>query len=513
MAVNRLSTSVAPPAERQSSSPHATRLRRVLIAGDAGAAALAWTFASALPSSLLAVQLADITLSRLVTAVAVIALATVVSLLVVATERLYLSRIAAMRTMEIARLARACLIIGAIALIGGRILGEEKIVRFPILVAVLAFFFLNAWRMAFASWLRTARKGGRFTRPIVLIGANDDARSLSRLVRAHPEIGYRIVGVIGDDFHHGQYEFNGVPVLGPLSSLQKVLDTVPVDGAFVAGGAFSQEDVNRTVRLLLANNVHIQLSTGIKGIDHRRMRSQSIAFEPILYVERADLDRWQLAVKRVMDVAISATLLALASPLMLATALLIWLHDRGPILFRQERVGQGGETFTILKFRSMVLDAEDQLMDLRDENLRQGPLFKLAVDPRVTPIGRFIRATSVDELPQLFNVLKGEMSLVGPRPALPSEAQHFDEDLLARQHVMPGITGLWQVNGRDNPDFGIYQRMDLFYVENWSVALDLSILIGTVKVVAVRGFKTLTLHRRRKEQPDAVHPAESLVLE
>lgn len=486
-----------------------SRLRRALITGDAIAAALSWTFASAIPGSLLADSLANPTTNRALLTVIVIAVATLASVLVLAAERLHLSRVASMRTMEIARLARASLIIGAIALVGGRVLGEGKPVRFPVLVAIFSFFLINFWRMSFNAWLRKARRGGRFTRPIVLIGANDDALSLNRLIRSHPELGYRVVGIVGDDFRPGQYDFGGIPILGPLTSLERVLETMDINGAFVAGGAFSQDTMNKTIRLLLTNGVHIQLSTGIKGIDHRRMRSQSIAFEPMLYVERADLDHWQLAVKRVTDVTIAGAVLAITAPLTLATAALIRMHDGGPILFRQERVGRDGEVFTILKFRSMVLDAEDQLLDLRKRNVRQGPLFKLTSDPRVTPIGRIIRATSIDELPQLVNVLRGEMSLVGPRPALPAEARHFDEDLLARQHVLPGITGLWQVNGRDNPDFGIYQRMDLFYVENWSVTLDLSILLGTFKVVLSRAFKTL---KPRKRDSSARHLG-SVVLE
>lgn len=512
MASSRTTSSVVPASVRQSSAPP-TRLRRVLIAGDAIASAISWTFASALPGSLVANSIAHPDLSRTVITVGFIVAATAATILVLSAERLYLSRVAAMRTVEIARLARASLIIGAIALVGGRLLNEYKAVRFPVLVAIFSFFLLNAWRMAFAAWLRKARKGGRFTRTIVLVGANDDALSLNHLVRSHPELGYRVVGVVADDFGPNQYEFGGIPILGPLDSLEKVIETMHINGAFVAGGSLSQESVNRVVRLLLAHNVHIQLSTGIKGIDHRRMRSQSIAFEPIVYVERADLDRWQLGVKRVVDVAISSVLLALAAPVMLATAAIIYWHDRGPVLFRQERVGRNGETFTILKFRSMVLDAEERLVDLRNRNLREGPLFKLAEDPRVTKFGRFIRATSIDELPQLINVLRGEMSLVGPRPALPTEAQQFDEDLLARQHVLPGITGLWQVNGRDNPDFGIYQRMDIFYVENWSVALDLSILVGTVKVVIFRALKTVLIRAQRKSHRAHIGATESLVLD
>lgn len=490
-------------------APPKSQLRRVLITGDAVASGAAWALAAALPHSLLSENVPSASTSRWTLIVGLLALATLISLLVLAAERLHLSRVAGMRTVEIARLARASLMIGAIALIAGRVLGEDKPIRFPISVALFSFFFFNVWRMTFNAWLRKARRGGRFTRPIVLIGANDDALSLNRLIRSHPELGYRVVGIVGDTFRPGQYDFGGIPILGSLSALERVLETMDINGAFIAGGAFSQDTMNKTVRLLLINGVHIQLSTGIKGIDHRRMRSQAIAFEPMLYVERADLDHWQLAIKRAMDIALSSFILAVTSPVMLVTALLIYFHDRGPIWFKQERVGRDGEPFTMFKFRSMVLDAEQQLIELRDDNVRQGPLFKLESDPRVTTVGRFIRATSIDELPQLFNVLRGEMSLVGPRPALPSEALHFDEDLLARQHVLPGITGLWQVHGRDNPDFGIYQRMDLFYVENWSVALDLSILVGTFKVVVARALKTVLRKRSR-----SVHrPLGSVVLD
>jgi exopolysaccharide biosynthesis polyprenyl glycosylphosphotransferase len=490
-------------------APPKTRLRRVLITGDAVSAGAAWVVAAALPHSLLAENATTDSVSKWTLIAGLLALATLVSLLVLATERLHLSRVATMRTVEIARLARASLMIGAIALIAGRLLGEGKPIRFPIVVAVLTFFFLNFWRMSFSAWLRKARSGGRFTRPIVLIGANDDALSLNRLIRSHPELGYRVVGIVGDTFRPGQYDFGVSPILGSLSSLERVLETMDINGAFIAGGAFSEDAMNKTVRLLLVNGVHIQLSTGIKGIDHRRMRSQAIAFEPMLYVERADLDHWQLFVKRVTDIMLSSIILAVAAPVMMLTALFIRAHDRGPIWFKQERVGRDGELFTMFKFRSMVNDAEQQLVELRDENARSGPLFKLESDPRVTGIGRFIRATSIDELPQLFNVLRGEMSLVGPRPALASEAQHFDEDLLARQHVLPGITGLWQVHGRDNPDFGIYQRMDLFYVENWSVALDLSILVGTAKVVVARAWKTV----RRRRGKQVQRPLGSVVLD
>jgi lipopolysaccharide/colanic/teichoic acid biosynthesis glycosyltransferase len=185
-------------------------------------------------------------------------------------------------------------------------------------------------------------------------------------------------------------------------------------------------------------------------------------------------------------------LLLLSAPVLAITAAIIKLQDGGPVLFRQERVGKDDERFTVFKLRTMVQNAEDLLIDLRDQNERdEGPLFKLASDPRVTRIGRLLRATSIDELPQLVNVLRGEMSMVGPRPALPSEVEHFDERLRLRHRVLPGLTGLWQVEARDDPGFAAYRRLDLFYVENWSVALDLAIIAGTAQSVVARTVRAL----------------------
>jgi lipopolysaccharide/colanic/teichoic acid biosynthesis glycosyltransferase len=170
-------------------------------------------------------------------------------------------------------------------------------------------------------------------------------------------------------------------------------------------------------------------------------------------------------------------------------ALLIKLQDHGPVLFRQQRVGLHGHIFEVLKLRTMVLDAEVRLASLTGLNQRSGgPLFKLDRDPRVTCVGRVLRATSIDELPQLVNVLRGKMSLVGPRPPLVSEYEEFDEELRQRQDQVPGITGLWQLEARDNPSFSTYRRLDLYYVRNWSLSLDLMILLLTAYAVAIRAF-------------------------
>ncbi len=203
------------------------------------------------------------------------------------------------------------------------------------------------------------------------------------------------------------------------------------------------------------------------------------------------MSRIQLALKRAFDVSASTLMLIVSAPLLAAIAIAVRIGDgrvgdKGPIVFRQQRVGRGGVTFDVLKFRTMSVDAEARLAELREDNERNGPLFKMEYDPRVTRVGRLLRDTSLDELPQLVNVLRGEMSLVGPRPALPSEVATFAPELREREQVRPGITGLWQTEARDNPSFETYRRLDLFYVENWSITLDLMIVLGTVEHLVVR---------------------------
>jgi lipopolysaccharide/colanic/teichoic acid biosynthesis glycosyltransferase len=176
---------------------------------------------------------------------------------------------------------------------------------------------------------------------------------------------------------------------------------------------------------------------------------------------------------------VSLLVILLTSPILIVAAICIVLTDRGPVLFRQVRVGRNGKLFTLYKFRTMVVNAEQLMAELQRANERSGPLFKMQGDPRVTRIGRLLRLTSIDEIPQLLNVLKGQMSLVGPRPALPREVLEFDTDLRRRETVNPGITGLWQVEARDSPSFDAYRRLDLFYVDNWTITGDLEILLDT----------------------------------
>jgi lipopolysaccharide/colanic/teichoic acid biosynthesis glycosyltransferase len=196
----------------------------------------------------------------------------------------------------------------------------------------------------------------------------------------------------------------------------------------------------------------------------------------------------------------------LSLPLLVLAALAIKVTDPGPVFFKQVRVGKNGHLFTLYKFRTMVVDAEKRMAALARDNERNGPLFKMQGDPRVTKVGKLLRLSSIDEIPQLLNVLKGQMSLVGPRPALPKEVLEFDDDLRRRELVKPGITGLWQVEARDSPSFDAYRRLDLFYVDNWTLIGDLDIMLDTLEHMLGRLIGSF---RRSDEQGETVAAAEA----
>jgi exopolysaccharide biosynthesis polyprenyl glycosylphosphotransferase len=326
-----------------------------------------------------------------------------------------------------------------------------------------------------------------------MVGTSPQALDLARLINGHPEAGYTIIGRCGPGNESDTAnDEDGPPLLGGYSDAVRALTRTGADGALVVAGAMPPGQLNRTVRQLMRSGTHVHLSSGMSGIAHDRLIPLPVAREPLFYLERTSLTRSQLTLKRALDVTLGSALVIVLAPVALLAALAVKVADGGPVLFRQERVGRGGRHFTLYKLRTMVPDAEQRVIDLTDANDRRGgPLFKLRHDPRVTRVGRFLRATSIDELPQLVNVVRGDMSLVGPRPALPTEVTRFDDELRQRGRVLPGITGLWQVEARDDPSFASYRRLDLYYVENWSIGLDLAILAATVGTVIMRGGRLL----------------------
>jgi exopolysaccharide biosynthesis polyprenyl glycosylphosphotransferase len=224
----------------------------------------------------------------------------------------------------------------------------------------------------------------------------------------------------------------------------------------------------------------------MRDISSSRISVRPLGPYPVMCVEPVAQFSWRRIAKRIFDVVVASVGLVLVSPILLVSAIAIRVTSGKGVIFRQQRVGKDGVPFELYKLRTMVHDAEERLAELQAMNEAAGPMFKMKDDPRVTRVGRFLRATSIDELPQLFNVIRGEMSLVGPRPALPNEADQWDDALWERLRVQPGITGMWQVSGRYTASLETYARLDLYYVDNWSLVTDLAILVRTVGVVLKR---------------------------
>lgn len=326
------------------------------------------------------------------------------------------------------------------------------------------------------------RRGGDLTRTIVL-GTNHEASTMARTLEREKWLGYQILGFVDDDGPTGDEFVDQTRVIGKTSEIRELIEERHVGLVLVAATAFEAGRLNRLFWELQSMDVDLQITSGTLDLMASRMIIQSVAGVPLLYVRRTGMDRTQRTLKRAIDVLGSFFGLILLSPLLLFIGLWIKKDSNGEAFFKQIRVGREGRLFTVWKFRTMVKDAEEQRAEL--EHLSEGPglLFKLKEDPRITKAGSFLRRYSLDELPQLWNVLRGDMSLVGPRPALPAEVEQYDEWVRNRLQVKPGLTGLWQVSGRTDTSFSDYVRYDLFYIQNWSLSLDLWVLWRTLRAV------------------------------
>jgi exopolysaccharide biosynthesis polyprenyl glycosylphosphotransferase len=335
--------------------------------------------------------------------------------------------------------------------------------------------------------IRREWRAGRLTFNTLIVGTNHEAQRLAELLGAS-RIGYRPLGFVSTGAHDAAAP-NGLPVLGSIGGLRPLIRQTGASCVFVAATAVQPEDVKHVLKARRLDGVEIRVTAGFPAVlSATRFTPQSIEGLVALSVNAVRLTRTQAAAKRTFDVVTSAVSLLALAPVLVVIALAIKLTSPGPVLFRQQRVGLQRRQFKVLKFRTMVVGAEVMLIDLVDRNEADGPLFKMRDDPRVTPVGRWLRRFSLDELPQLWNVLRGEMSLVGPRPPLASEVEAYEEWQLDRLEVRPGITGLWQVSGRSELSFDQYVRLDLFYIENWSLAYDLFILAKTIPMLlAARG--------------------------
>ncbi|HEX3932699.1 MAG TPA: sugar transferase [Nocardioides sp.] len=343
---------------------------------------------------------------------------------------------------------------------------------------------LASGRYLLRRWLHIARRNGALALRTVIVGSADHVDAVASVFERETWLGYDVLGALTPATDSTVATDGGVPVLGEVREAADLIRAYEADVVLVAGGGFDNpQDMRGLVWDLEADDVQVIMAPGVTDVSSERIRVRPVGGLPLLHVDRPrhqEALRWA---KRTFDIAGSAFILALAAPLMLWTAWKIKRHDGGPVLFRQTRVGADGSFFTCLKFRSMVVDAERVLANLHDEVGYTEGLFKMRQDPRITKPGQWIRRFSLDELPQLMNVLRGDMSLVGPRPPLPTEVDRYTLTQSRRLRVRPGMTGLWQVSGRSDLSWDESVRLDLYYVDNWSMIQDLLILGRTAGAV------------------------------
>ena len=337
-------------------------------------------------------------------------------------------------------------------------------------------------------WLFAQHRKGTWIYRTLVVGTNAEAARLAEIIRESHGHGLVPVGCLSENGGAEGVCVNGLAVMGSASSAAAVVVAQEIDVVIIASSAFDHDSMARMIADLRCAPVRTHISSGLFEVLTSRILVREIAGVPLITVKRIGFTPLRRAIKRAFDIVVAGAIVVLGLPVWLLVGLLVKLSSRGPVFYLQCRAGMDGRPFAMYKFRSMVDGAERMLDDLSTVNEADGALFKMREDPRVTSWGRFMRRHSIDEFPQLINVLKGEMSLVGPRPPLPAETEVYEADHWRRLEVPPGMTGLWQVSGRSDLSFDEMVRLDLFYIENWSVGFDVSLMLRTVPaVVLARG--------------------------
>ncbi len=389
--------------------------------------------------------------------------------------RLYSSRFITRRSDEVRRIVDATILAAAAAAVVCFTVRLEVGRGWLLLATGLGAGLVSVERELVRSHYDRLRSSGRLRRRVVMVGDNEEAHQLAQMFENEPELGYDVVWTIDP---------SGVRDTKELTTrVLTMAREFNSSGVVIAATAIETTASNRLIRDLVDSGIHVELSSTLSDIEPGRLTVRPLGRYPVVYIEPVQRSGWRAVAKRSFDLLVAVGGLVAAAPIGLAMAIAIRLDSDGPVLFRQSRVGQHGIPFDVLKFRTMVANAEEILGELQEANEGAGPLFKIKSDPRVTGVGRFLRKTSLDELPQLWNVVRGEMSMVGPRPALAAEMASWDEDLFGRLRVKPGITGMWQVSGRSETSFEEYTRLDLYYVDNWSLFVDLTLLLRTIPAV------------------------------
>lgn len=355
----------------------------------------------------------------------------------------------------------------------------------------LGVLVLFATRWMWRQWLAVQRSVGHYASRVVLVGSAGSVAHIANELLQHSEAGYSVVGAIipGRVDPLPLSRGTHLDIVGTMDTVVESLDAHGADTVVITGAdELSPERVRRISWALEPGKKHLVVAPSLTDVGGPRIHTRPVAGLPLMHVETPRYEGPERITKRVFDLLGSGLLLVFLSPLFLAVAAMIKATSPGPVFYRQQRVGRDGNPIYIIKFRSMVIDADARLKQLLDAQGRSDrPLFKVKDDPRITPVGRFIRKHSIDELPQLVNVFRGEMSLVGPRPQREPEVALYDDAAWRRLNVLPGMTGLWQVSGRSTLSWEEAIRLDLYYVENWSLVGDLVIMWRTIRAVLTPG--------------------------
>jgi exopolysaccharide biosynthesis polyprenyl glycosylphosphotransferase len=388
---------------------------------------------------------------------------------------------------EIARVCAVGLVVLALSIYALRLdswlLGQDEISRpWIVLLALFAGLLLLTEKLALRTLSRYVRASGFNYRTVLIVGTNPVAVELADSMVDHRYWGFRVLGFVS---HPNSEEPlpAGRTLLGTVDDLMKIVESTVVDDILFCVG---RRDLDRMEDVILAlHEQGIRTRFALQLFPHARAKTQLEALDgiPILTFSTTPERFLPLIVKRALDIVLSVAMISLSLPVMLFIALLIKVTEGGQVVYRQTRCGLNGRRFTMYKFRTMVEDAEERQGDLMHLNEMDGPVFKLRRDPRVTWIGRFLRRFSLDELPQFLNVLRGDMSLVGPRPPIPAEVAKYQRWQRRRLSMKPGLTCLWQISGRNHLDFDRWMQLDLEYIDSWSPWLDLKILVKTVPAV------------------------------
>ena len=389
-------------------------------------------------------------------------------------------------TLEYKRVADSTIgLFGAFAILA--FLFDIGLARGYFLTALPAgFVLLVASRWAWRQWLRKRQRNGEYLSRAILVGERLKSVHVADTIRRAPGTGMVLVGAFTRGGNTNEFLRPEIPVLGAFDAILTGIDELQIDSLILTGADdIGPEDMRHLGWALGEREVELIVAPALTDVAGPRIHSRPVAGLPLIHVEYPTLEGPKRFTKRLFDIAGSSLIILIALVPLIVVAIAIKVTSPGDLIYKQERIGRGGRPFGMLKFRSMVADADDQLESLLDaQGTSDTPLFKVINDPRITPIGKFIRKYSIDEFPQLFNVLVGQMSLVGPRPQRAAEVALYDDAAHRRLIMKPGMSGLWQVSGRSDLSWEDAIRLDLYYVENWSMTADVMILFRTVRAVA-----------------------------